>query len=71
MAVMIWAGTALAVLGLLGILGCVVAVLKARRARLDDAQMKAKLQQVLAWNMGAFMAAAFGLVLVVVGIILA
>ena len=71
MEILIWVGTALAAAGLIGILACVYVVMKARKAALSDEAMRAKLQKVLAWNMGAFMLSAFGLILVVVGIFLA
>ena len=71
MELLVWIGAALTVLGLAGILGCVVAVLRARRAGLDDAALKAKLQSVVAWNMGAFALSALGLMMVVLGVLLA
>lgn len=71
MEILIWVGAALATLGLIGILWCVMVVLNAKRAGLDDDAMKAKLQKIIAWNMGAFLLSALGLMIVVVGIFLA
>lgn len=70
MTAMIWGGAALAAIGLVGILACAMVVMKAKREGLEEAEMTAKLQKVIAWNMGAFMLSAFGLILTVVGIIL-
>ncbi len=67
---LIWIGAAVAVLGLAGILGCVVSVLRAKRQGLDDDAMRARLQRLVAWNMGSLMISALGLAAVVVGIIL-
>jgi hypothetical protein len=68
---LIWIGAALTISGLIGIFWCVFVVLRARRANLPDAALRAKLQKVVAWNMGAFLLSALGLVMVVVGVFLA
>lgn len=70
MAILVWIGTALALLGLAGLLYCIVTVVRARRAGLDDAAMKAKLQKVVAWNLGALLTSALGLMVLVMGLIL-
>ena len=63
-------GAALCVIGLLGIIWCIISVLRDRKADLTDDQLKDRLQQAVAWNMGAFMVSALGLMMVVVGVIL-
>ena len=64
-------GTTVSVLGLAGLVASAVKVLKARRAGLDDAALKAAVQGAMTLNFGALMLSAFGLILVVVGVILA
>ncbi len=70
MGILIWIGAAVSLVGLLGIIGCLVAVLRARRQGLEDAAMRALLQKVLPWNLGALLVSAFGLMMVVTGVIL-
>ena len=70
MAYLVWAGAALTATGFAGIIGTIVAVARARRAGLDDAGLRARLGQILPWNLGAFMISALGLMAVVTGIIL-
>ena len=71
MQTLVWIGAALSVIGLAGILGCIVAVMRARRAGLADADLRLRLQRVVAWNMAALLTSAIGLGLVAVGVILA
>ena len=70
METLIWTGAAISLIGLAGLVYCIVTVMRARRAGLDDAAMKAKLQSVVAWNLGSLLTSALGLMMVVVGIIL-
>ncbi|MBD3804805.1 hypothetical protein BMI90_00120 [Thioclava sp. L04-15] len=67
---LIWAGAGVSVLGLIGILYCIIAVAKAKRAGLPDDALRAKLQKVVALNMGALFVSVIGLMMVVVGIFL-
>jgi CII-binding regulator of phage lambda lysogenization HflD len=67
---MIWAGAAISVIGLAGIVWCITRVARARRAKLDDDEMRAVLQSVLPMNMGALFLSVIGLMLVTVGVIL-
>jgi len=67
---MIWAGAAISIVGLAGIVWCILRVAKARRAKLDDAAMRAALQSVIPMNMGALFLSVTGLMLVAVGVIL-
>ncbi|SNT76113.1 hypothetical protein [Paracoccus seriniphilus] len=66
----IWGGAALTIAGLLALIWCIVTVAKARRAGLDDAQLRVRMRGVLAVNMGALAASMIGLMLVVIGIVL-
>jgi hypothetical protein len=70
MQAMIWVGAALTVLGLLGLGYCILRAVRARRAGLDDAAMRAELQKVVTINLAALGASALGLAAVVAGILL-
>lgn len=65
---LIWIGASVTLLGLAGLIWCIVTVQKARKEGLDDAGMKARLQKVVALNMGALFLSAIGLMMVVLGI---
>ncbi len=67
---LIWAGAAVSVVGLIGIFYCIVIALKAKRANLPDAEMRARLQRVVLLNMAALLLSMVGLMMVVAGIIL-
>ena len=67
---LVWIGTALSLAGIGGLMWCIRAVAKARRAGLDDAALRARLQQVVAWNLAALGVSALGLMLVVLGLFL-
>ncbi len=70
MAIMIWIGTGLTLLGVLGLGLCVMLALRAKRSGLDDAALKLSLQKVVALNLGALLLSGLGLMAVIVGIIL-
>jgi hypothetical protein len=67
---LIWGGAALSLLGLLGLGWCIVKVWRARRAKLEDAQMREIMARVLPMNLGALFVSVIGLMLVIVGIFL-
>ena len=71
MQAMIWGGAALTLCGVAGLGYCVVRAVRARRAGLEDAVMRAELQRVVAINMAALAVSALGLAAVVSGILLA
>lgn len=68
---LIWGGAALSMLGVFGLIWCIVIAVKAKRSGLPDDQMKARLQKVVALNLAALAISGLGLMLVIVGIILA
>lgn len=70
MEILVWAGAVITLLGVCGLIWCVVTVLRARRAELEDAALKARLQKVVALNLGALFVSAIGLMMVIVGIFL-
>jgi uncharacterized membrane protein len=67
---LIWTGAALSLGGIAGLIYCVLRAMRARRAGLEDAAMRAELQRVVVVNMAALGVSALGLMLVVAGIVL-
>ena len=68
---LIWFGAALSVLGMIGIVASIVMVARAKKAKLDDAEMRARISKILPVNMGALFVSMIGLMMVIVGIVLA
>ena len=71
MELLIWIGAALTLLGVAGLVWCIVAAIRAKRAGLEDAAMRAALQRIVVANMGALAVSAIGLMCVVTGVMLA
>ena len=67
---LIWGGTALSLLGFAGLVWCITIVWRARRAQLEDAQMRDLMSRVLPLNLGALFVSVIGLMLVIIGIFL-
>jgi len=70
MTILIWIGAALTLTGFAGIIWSIAAVMRARRAGLDDAALRLRLQRVLPVNIGALFLSVLGLMMVVVGVML-
>lgn len=70
MEALIWIGAALTLIGLLGLIWCIVIAMRARKEGLDDDAMKARLQKVVALNLGALAVSAIGLMTVIMGVFL-
>ena len=70
MDILIWIGATLTLLGLVGVVWSIVLVVRARRAGLDDAGLRARLQRALPVNLGALLLSMLGLMLVVTGVAL-
>jgi len=68
---LIWLGAGLTVLGIAMLIWCVVLAVRAKRSGLDDAAIKARLQRVVALNLGALAVSAVGLMMVILGVFLA
>ncbi|MEM9319584.1 MAG: hypothetical protein AAGA70_11340 [Pseudomonadota bacterium] len=68
---LVWTGTALTLLGLCIVIFCIVVALRLRRSGLEDAELKSRLQRVVALNMGALLLSALGLMSVVLAVMLA
>ncbi len=71
MDILIGIGAVLALAGVAGLGWCIALALRARRAGLPEPELRARLQRVVAVNLGALGLSAIGLMLVVVGIVLA
>lgn len=67
---LIWPGAIVSLLGVAGLIYCIRAAAKARHAKLDDAEMKARLHALVAMNMAALAVSSMGLMAVVIGILL-
>jgi hypothetical protein len=68
---LIWGGAGVTLVGLVGLIYSAVLVMRARCAGLDDAALRAAMQRALVWNVGALALSGLGLMMVVVGVILA
>lgn len=70
MAFLVPLGTGLTLIGLVILVGSMIAVLRARRAGIDDAALKARLQRIVAVNFAGLAVSALGLMMVVMGMAL-
>ncbi|AUQ98720.1 hypothetical protein [Phaeobacter inhibens] len=68
--IMVWAGAAVSVAGLIGLMWSVVHVMQAKRQKLDDDALRAVVQKVLPYNLGALFLSVTGLMLVMLGLTL-
>ncbi len=68
---LIWMGALVSLIGVGILIYCIAATLKARRYTTDEADLKASLQRLAAINMGALAVSAVGLMMVILGIVLA
>jgi len=71
MEIIVWIGATVTLAGLAMLAWCIVAIVRARRAKLDDAALKARLQKVVALNLAALAVSGLGLMMVIVGVFLA
>lgn len=70
MGALVTVGIVLTLLGVVGLIWCIVIALRARRSGLPDDEIRARLQKVVALNLGALLLSALGLMAVAVGLIL-
>nr|WP_026352476.1 hypothetical protein [Yoonia vestfoldensis] len=70
MEIVVLIGALLSVIGLIGIGYSIVMVTKAKRAKLPDAELRARISKVLPINLGALFVSVIGLMTVVVGVML-
>ena len=66
---LIWIGAAVSLGGIAGLLRCIQLALRARKSGLDGTAMRARLQQIVTFNLAALGVSALGLMLVVMGIL--
>ncbi len=71
MGILVPIGTALTITGLIGLIACIVMVMRARKQEADEDALKARLQKIVAFNLGALALSGLGLMLVITGIFLA
>ena len=62
MTYLIWNGAAVTLFGLAGLCWCIYFAQRARKKGLDDEEMKAQLQRLVAVNMGALLLSVIGVV---------
>lgn len=67
---LIWVGAAVSLAGLAGLIWCIIAVWRAKRAGLSDADLRDRVRRVVPLNMAALLLSVFGLIVVVLGIAL-
>lgn len=70
MDILIWSGAAVSLLGLIGLMLSIVKVNKARKAGLNDEELRAAVQKVLPLNLGSLFLSVIGLMMVILGIFL-
>ena len=70
MDVIVWAGAAVSVAGVAALAWCIVYVTRLRRAALDDATMRRRMQKAVLVNFAALAVSTLGLMMVVAGIFL-
>lgn len=70
MEILVWGGAAVSLVGLAGLVWSILKVNAARKAKLDDAALKAAIQKALPLNLAALFLSVIGLMLVILGIFL-
>ncbi|SFP72714.1 hypothetical protein [Tranquillimonas alkanivorans] len=70
MEVLIWIGAALTLLGLAGLVWCIFQAFRIRKTERDEDRLRARLQSLVAYNLGALGVSSLGLMCVIVGIFL-
>ena len=70
MATLVWIGAAVSLLGVAALGWCIFYVFRLRKAGLDDATMRARMQKAVLINFAALAVSTLGLMMVVLGIFL-
>ena len=68
---LVWFGAALTSVGLVVIAWCIASALRVKRSTLPDEEVRARMQRIVIYNMGALLISALGLMAVVMGVLLA
>ncbi|GGL65079.1 hypothetical protein [Wenxinia marina] len=71
MVALVWIGAALTVIGFAGLVWSIVQVARARREALPDEELRDRVRRALPLNLGSLFVSFLGLMLVLVGVILA
>lgn len=66
----VWGGATLSAIGLAGIIYSIVAVTKAKRAKLSDDDLRARVSHILPVNLIALFISMIGLMAVIIGVML-
>jgi hypothetical protein len=67
---LIWVGAAVSLAGVAGLIRCILLALAARRAKLPEPELRARLRRIVVLNTGALFLSAIGLMMVIIGIML-
>ncbi|MCL1627923.1 MULTISPECIES: hypothetical protein [Roseinatronobacter] len=70
MDMIVWAGAVVSLAGVAGLVWCILYVIRLRRATLDEATMRARMQKAVLVNFAALAVSTLGLMMVVAGIFL-
>lgn len=70
MGILIWVGAAVSLAGVLALVWCILYVMRLRRAGLDDATLRARMQKAVLVNFAALAISTLGLMMVIAGIFL-
>lgn len=70
MGMLVWIGAMVSLLGVIGLVWCVIYVMRLRRAELEDAEMRARMQKAVLVNFAALAVSTLGLMMVIMGIVL-
>ena len=61
-------GAIMSVIGLVGLVASALKVMKAKREKLEDTELRARVQKAMALNMGALGLSVLGLMCVILGV---
>lgn len=70
MAGLVWGGAVVSLGGVAALVWCIVYVMRLRRADLDEAEMRAKMQKAVMVNFAALAVSTLGLMMVIAGLFL-
>lgn len=70
MAGLVWGGAVVSLCGVAALIWCIVYVMRLRRADIDEAEMRAKMQKAVLVNFAALAVSTLGLMLVIFGLFL-
>ncbi|MEL6548912.1 MAG: hypothetical protein AAFQ54_01575 [Pseudomonadota bacterium] len=63
-------GVVITLVGLSGLGYCIASAARAKAAKLDDEAMRARLAQLIPWNLGSLAVSALGIAMLVIGLAL-